>query len=85
VRKNGHRGRRVSGTVPATRVSAVRGVWQADFFGPDGELVLVAVDRRRRLVVDPVIVAHGASRIDAAERLLVILEKADPMPALRII
>jgi hypothetical protein len=63
----------------------VRGVWQADFFGPDGELVLVAVDRRRRLVANPVVVPHGASRIEAAERLLAILEAADPIAALRIV
>lgn len=62
-----------------------RGVWQADFFGPDGELVLVALNRQRRLVANPCVVPHGASRIDAADRLTAILDDADPMPELRIV
>jgi hypothetical protein len=36
-------------------------------------------------VAPPLIVPHGASRIDAANGLLEALDAADPMPALRII
>jgi len=62
-----------------------RGVWQADFFGPDGELVLVAVNRHRRLIAPPLVVPHGASRIAAADRLMAALDAVDPIPDLRIV
>lgn len=61
-----------------------RGVWQADFFGPNGELVLVAVTRLKRRIAEEV-VPHGSSRIEAAERLQDALDRADPLPNIRII
>jgi len=62
-----------------------RGVWQAPFLGEDGEMVLVAVKRDGRILGKPLVVPHGASRIEAAERLLDGLNLTDPLPALRII
>lgn len=62
-----------------------RGVWQAPFLGRDGEMILAAVDRNGRLVGDVHVVPHGASRIDAADRLLAALDLADPVPDIRII
>jgi hypothetical protein len=86
VRNNGNRGRRVPGTVPALSKDLLRrGVWQAPFFGPDGEMVLLAVTRDSRLVGDPVIVPHGASRIAAADVMLDRLNSIDPVPELRVI
>ena len=70
-----------TGDIPLLR----RGVWQADFFGPDGELVLIALNRQRRLVAPPLVVAHGESRIAAADRLLNVLDRADPVPNIRIV
>jgi hypothetical protein len=74
---------RVTGKRPTP--SSARGVWQADFFGPDGELVLVATDSRSRLVAPPLVVPHGANRMQAADGLLETLDAADPVPPLRII
>ena len=62
-----------------------RGVWQAPFDGPDGELVLVAVTSRGRMCGEVTIVPHGASRIETADRMLLALELADPLRALRAI
>jgi hypothetical protein len=87
VQKPTDRGRRASqGTVPAHRNDLLRrGVWQAPFFGPDGELALVAVSRAGKLIGDVLIVPHGSSRIAAAEALLERLNLVDPLPAIRIV
>lgn len=63
---------------------ASRGIWQAPWFGPDGELILVSVTRARRRLRE-VVVPHGASRIEAAESLLAELEREDPVPLMRVI
>jgi hypothetical protein len=60
-------------------------VWQAPYLGPDGELVLVAVRRNGRSNEAPIVVPHGASRIDAANVLLDRLNAADPVPDIRIV
>jgi hypothetical protein len=62
-----------------------RGVWQAPWLGPDGELVLIAITRSHALHGGPVVVPHGASRVDAADRLWALLERDDPIPKLRVI
>jgi hypothetical protein len=85
VRKNGHRGRRVSGTVPAGKDLLKRGVWQAPFLGEDGEMILVAVKRDGRLLCPPVTIPHGGSRVEAGDALFDRLDTADPIPALMII
>jgi len=63
---------------------ASRGVWQAPWFGPDGELILVSVTRARRRLRE-VVIPHGGSRIEAADSLLAELERDDPIPMLRVI
>jgi hypothetical protein len=62
-----------------------RGVYQAPWLGPNGELVLLAVRKDHRLNAEPTVVPNGASRIAAAERLLDDLEGDDPVPKLKII
>jgi hypothetical protein len=62
-----------------------RGVWQAPWVGPDGELVLLAVTRAHALNEPPHNVAHGASRIEAAERMMAALDRDDPVATLRVI
>lgn len=62
-----------------------RGVFQAPWLGPDGELVLIAVRSDHRLNAPPLVVPHGASRIAAAERLESDLEAGDPITRLRVI
>lgn len=56
-----------------------RGVRQAPWLGPNGELVLVAITSKRQKLKE-VVVPHGASRIDAAERLEAELDLADAPP-----
>lgn len=62
-----------------------RGVWQAPWLGPTGELVLIAITRARALHGAPFIVPHGASRVDAANALLEGLDAIDPVPKIRVI
>lgn len=62
-----------------------RGVWQAPWLGPQGELVLIAITRSHSMHCPPFVVPAGASRVDAAERLLSALERDDPIPMLRIV
>jgi hypothetical protein len=62
-----------------------RGVFQAPWLGPNGELVLLAVRRDHRLNAPPFVVPHGASRISAAESLLDGLDRDDAIPNLKII
>lgn len=62
-----------------------RGVFQAPWLGPNGELVLLAVRRDHRLNAPPLVVPHGASRIAAAESLLAGLDRDDDLPKLKII
>src|SRR4051812_13197393 len=54
-----------------------RGVWQAPWFGPDGQRVLLAVTSRGTLAEDPVVLPHGASLVAAADRLDALLERVD--------
>lgn len=62
-----------------------RGVWQAPWLGPDGELVLIAITRARSMYGLPFVVPHGASRIEAAERMMGELDAVDAVPNLQLI
>jgi hypothetical protein len=85
VQHNEGPGRFGSPTVSRRKDLLKRGVWQAPFLGPDGELVLAAVRRDGRLNEPPLVIPHGASRIDAAEEMLDRLNAADPIPDIRIV
>lgn len=54
-----------------------RGVWQANFLGPAGEIYLVAISHAHRLIARRV-VADGENRIQAAEELQDELDRVDP-------
>lgn len=56
-----------------------RGVWQAPYFGPTGELVLLAVTSKHWKWRE-VVVPHGASRVVAAESLEADLDAFEPPP-----
>lgn len=57
-----------------------RGVHAAPWQGPNGELVLIAIDSHRGLLPDSItVVPHGASRVDAADSLWAFLESLDPV------
>lgn len=61
-----------------------RGVWVAPWMGPGGELVLVAVRRDDRMV-DQRMLTFGDDHVRASEELWAALERADPVPSLRVI
>lgn len=54
-----------------------RGIWQAPWFGPNGEMVLLAITRAHGKLSE-VIVPHGASRTETADRMLAELNAVDP-------
>lgn len=62
-----------------------RGVWVAPWMGPNGEFVLIAIDRHHRIVGDPVTVPAGANHVQMADELWERLDAADPMPMLKVI
>lgn len=62
-----------------------RGVYVAPWMGPNGEIVLIAVTRERKLAGDPVTVPHGTSHLLAGDELWARLERADPLPCLKIL
>lgn len=66
---------------PATEMGLdlPRGVYQAPWIGPDGEVVLIAITRQHKLAAGPVTVPHGASRVGAADELWAVLDRVDPM------
>lgn len=56
-----------------------RGVYPAPWMGPKGETVLLPITADGRLATPgPVVVPHGASRIQAAEELWDLLDRTDP-------
>jgi hypothetical protein len=64
---------------------ADRGVWIANFLGPNGEMVLLPVTSKGMLATGlPVIVPNGASRIDASDRCWDAIEATDPEPFMRL-
>lgn len=55
-----------------------RGLYIAPWCGPDGELVLLAMQSNRRLAAPPLQIPHGADSVGMAEGLQRTLEEADP-------
>lgn len=41
----------------------------ADWVGPNGEIVLLARDSRRRLIGEPMQIPHGANRLAASDEM----------------
>ena len=57
-----------------------RGVWIAEFHGPDGELFVYSIDSRNHPVQLPVMIPHGADRIAYTDALWEELDVVDPCP-----
>lgn len=62
-----------------------RGVWIAPWVGKNGELVLLAITSDNRLVGEPLEVPVGSSHILAADAMWERIERANPIPILKII
>lgn len=62
-----------------------RGVYVAPWVGPNGEMVLIALTRFRRLAGEPLMVPIGGNHVAAGEELWDRLETVDPIPKLQII
>lgn len=62
-----------------------RGVWVAPWIGPNGEFVLIAITRERKLACEPRVIPVGANHVAAGDELWDLLEAADPIPKLQII
>jgi hypothetical protein len=54
-----------------------RGVFQAPWLGPNGEMVLVSINSRHEKH-EELTVTHGANRIDVGEAMEARLDAADP-------
>jgi hypothetical protein len=67
------------------KIGAGRGVYVAPWMGPDGEIVLLAISRERRLVGEPFTVPIGGNHVAAGEALWERLDIADPIPDLKIV
>lgn len=61
-----------------------RGVWVAQWAGPNWETILVAVRRDGRMIARRE-VAAGEDHIGAADELWALLDDADPEPLLKVI
>lgn len=61
-----------------------RGVWILPFKGPNGEMILVALDRQERRLAER-LVAFGQNGVQAAEDLWVVVDRLDPAPELRLL
>ena len=64
---------------------AGRGVYVAPWMGPDGEFVLLAITREKKLACQPVVVPIGSNHVLASDELWDVLERDDPLPDLKII
>lgn len=62
-----------------------RGAWRAPWLGPSGEIVLIAITHAHRLYGEPVIVPNGADEDAVIRRLTGELNRADPIPPMKII
>lgn len=62
-----------------------RGVWMAPWLGPNGETILVAVTREKRLAGEPVIVPIGGNHVAASDELWDRLDGRDPIPNLKLV
>ncbi len=55
-----------------------RGVWTAPWSGPNGELVLYAMDSRTHLVAPPFAVSADNDHVAAADKLWDLIDERDP-------
>ena len=55
-----------------------RGVWVAPWVGPEGELVVYAIQRNRQLATEPLTIPHGANRLAIVDSLYELLDVVDP-------
>jgi hypothetical protein len=62
-----------------------RGVWMAPWLGPNGETILVAVTRDRKLIGEPAFVPAGGNHVKAADDLWERLDADDPIPNLKLV
>jgi hypothetical protein len=68
----------------ARAVTYGRGVWIAPYKGRNGEMILVALDRKERRLEER-LVAFGDDHMKAADDLWQVVDREDPMPTLRLI
>lgn len=71
-------------TPPRTEL-AERGVWVAQWLGPSGEMILVAVSREHRQVGDLVLIPAGGNSLEASDELWRRLDGEDPIPNLKLV
>jgi len=69
---------------PSSGMTVGRGVWVAQWMGPDGETILVAVARTGRLVEQRML-RTGDGHVQAADEMWDALDRADPAPMLHVI
>lgn len=62
-----------------------RGVWQAPWMGPNGETILVAVNRDRRQVGAEIMIPLGGAHHAASDELWARLERDDPLPIMKLV
>jgi len=62
-----------------------RGVWIAPWMGPNGETVLVALNRHDRQLGDVILIPAGGNHLAASDELWARVERDDPIPNLRVI
>ena len=69
---------------PSNSTNVGRGVWVAPWMGPNGELVVVAVSRRNRLLAERII-APGDNSDAIGQELWAIVERDDPLDIFQVI
>lgn len=67
-----------------TGLESNRGVWNAPWTGPNGELVLIALESRGRLIDGPVAVPRGVDHVTVADTLWELLDTVDPLAMVRL-
>lgn len=62
-----------------------RGVYVAPWVGPNGEIVLLALSRERKLIGDPLTVPLGGNHVEAGDEMWRRLDVSDPVAILKIV
>jgi hypothetical protein len=62
-----------------------RGVWIAPWLGPNGETILVALNRHERQLGEQMMISPGSNSLAASDELWARVERDDPVPQLRVI
>ncbi len=62
-----------------------RGVWMAPWLGPNGEIILAAVDRNHRRIGDEIMVPLGGNHLAASDELWDRVDRHDPIPNLKLV